>query len=84
MLESTTDYLPPNLQQDVNHCLATHDVLRVKQPEGEPFVVMSVEDWEAIEESLFLNSIPGFAESVHQAYQDILDGNGVLLEEVDW
>lgn len=84
MLESTADYLPPNLEQDVNHCIATHDVMRVSRLEGEPFMVISVEDWEAIEESLFLNSIPGFTESVHQAHKDILEGNGVPLEELDW
>ncbi len=83
MLETTADYFPQNLQQEVSCCLANHNVLHVKQPEGESFMVIGVEDWEDIEETLFLSRIPGFAESVHEAYQDILDGNGVPLKELD-
>jgi hypothetical protein len=45
---------------------------------------IGVEDWQAIEETIFLNRIPGFVESVHQAYQEILEDGGVPLEELDW
>jgi PHD/YefM family antitoxin component YafN of YafNO toxin-antitoxin module len=82
-VETTTDYLPQGLQQEVSRCLANHNVLHVKQPEGESFMVISVEDWEDIEETLFLSRIPGLAESVNEAYQDILDGNGVPLKELE-
>jgi PHD/YefM family antitoxin component YafN of YafNO toxin-antitoxin module len=83
-VETTADYLPQNLQQEVSRCLANHNVLHVKQPEGESFMVIGVEDWELIEETLFLNRIPGFVESVHQAQQEVLEDGGVSLKELDW
>lgn len=84
MLETTADYLPQNLQQQVARCLESHEVLHVKQTEGESFVVIGVEDWQAIEETLFLNRIPGFVESIHQAHQEVLEDGGVPLKELDW
>ncbi|TGO02180.1 hypothetical protein PN36_29270 [Candidatus Thiomargarita nelsonii] len=73
MLETTADYLRQNLQQQVARCIESHDVLHVKQAEGESFVLIGAEDWQAIEETLFLNRIPGLVESIHQAHQEVLD-----------
>jgi len=84
MLETTADYLPQNLQQQVARCLESHEVLHVKQTEGKSFVVIGVEDWQAIEETLFLNRIPRFVESIHQAHQEVLEDGGVPLKELDW
>jgi len=84
MLETTADYLRQNLQQQVAHCIESHDVLHVKQAEGESFVVIGAEDWQAIEETLYLNRIPGLVESIHQAYQEVLEHGGVALKELDW
>ena len=69
------------LQQQVARCIESHDVLHVKQAEGESFVVIGAEDWQAIEETLFLNRIPGLVESIHQ---EVLEEGGVPLKELDW
>jgi len=84
MLETTVDYLHKNLQQEVSRCLESHEVLHVKQAEGESFVVIGAEDWQAIEETLFLNRIPGLVGSIHQAHQEVLEEGGVPLKELDW
>jgi PHD/YefM family antitoxin component YafN of YafNO toxin-antitoxin module len=84
MLETTADYLRQNLQQQVARCVESHEVLHVKQDEGESFVVLGVGDWQAIEETLFLNRIPGLVESIHQAHQEVLEKGGMPLEELDW
>ena len=59
MLETTVDYLHKNLQQAVSRCLESHEVLHVKQAEGESFVVIGAEDWQAIEETLLAWLIAG-------------------------
>jgi len=41
----------------VAYCVESHEVLYVKQEKGESFVVLDIEDWRAIEETLFLNKI---------------------------
>ena len=83
MLEITANNLPQNFQQKINYCVENHEVLRVNRIEGEYFVVIGVEDWRAIEETLYLTKIPGFAESIHQANQEPLE-QGTLLKELDW
>ncbi len=76
MLETTADYLRQNLQQQVTRCIESHEVLHVKQADGESFVLIGAEDWQAIEETLYLNRIPGLVESIHQAHQEVLDEGG--------
>lgn len=44
-------------------------------------VVLSEEDWNAIEETLFLNSIPGMANSIKEA----MDApNSEFSEDIQW
>jgi len=44
-------------------------------------VMLSEEDWNAIEETLFLNSIPGMASSIKEA----MDApNSEFSEDVEW
>jgi len=79
MLEITADDLPQYFQQQVNRCVDNHEVLHVNRPERENFVVIGAEDWRAIEETLFLNRIPGLVESIHQADKEPLE-QGILLK----
>lgn len=44
-------------------------------------VLVGEEDWRAIQETLFLTSIPGMAESIHRARAEGLDAGS---EELDW
>ncbi len=39
-------------------------------------MLIGAEDWQAIEETLYLNRIPGLVESIHQAHQEVLDEGG--------
>jgi len=84
MLEITADYLPQSFQQKVDRCVKNHEVLHVSRQEaGEYFVVIGAEDWRAIEETLFLNRIPGLVESIHQAHEEPLE-QGTPLKELKW
>lgn len=44
-------------------------------------VLLSVEDWEAIQETLFLLSIPGMRESIKEGMQEPIES---CSQELDW
>ena len=83
MPETTIDYFSKHLRDEVGKCVEGHDILRVRRPEGDDFVVLSASDWAAIEESLYLNQIPGLVDSIHKAHAEPLD-EGTPLEDLDW
>lgn len=83
MLETTLSKLRKNLQQEVNRCIEHHEVLYVKQQDGENFVILGAQDWQAIEATIFLNQIPNMVSSIHAAAAESLD-NGTRLEDLDW
>ncbi len=62
--------------------LRNHEILKVKRKNGGDFVVISESDWRAIEETLYLNRIPGLVESIHNADKEPLD-EGTPLGEID-
>lgn len=83
MLETTANKLRKNLRHEVQRCVDSHEVLRVKQQSGEDFVILSAADWQAIEETLYLNQIPGMVASIHTAAAEPLE-DGTRLEDLDW
>ncbi|BBO91292.1 hypothetical protein DSCOOX_44720 [Desulfosarcina ovata subsp. ovata] len=58
-------------------------MLKVKRRNGSDFVVIGEDDWQAIEETLYLNRIPGLVQSIHDAADEPLE-KGTPLSEIDW
>ncbi|MDM8569872.1 hypothetical protein QUF50_10265 [Thiotrichales bacterium HSG1] len=83
MQKITTEPLPQQFQQKISNCIESHDVLYVNQEKDVNFVVIGIEDWKAIEETVFLNKIPNLVESIHQANKEPLE-QGTALEDLDW
>lgn len=83
MLETTAIKLIKNLPKEIELCINSHEALHVKQDDGRDFVIIGAEDWRAIEETLFLNQIPGMVASIHDAANEALD-KGVHLQDLDW
>jgi antitoxin YefM len=83
MLETTAAKLRKNLPKEIEPCFEIHETLHVKQRDGKDFVIISAEDWRAIEETLFLNKIPDMVDSIHDAANESLD-KGVRLQDLDW
>lgn len=83
MPETSANEFRKNLKKQVDRCVANHEVLKVKRRNGEDFVVIGETDWKAIEETLYLNRIPGLIKSIHQSDQEPLE-QGTRLEELDW
>ncbi len=46
-------------------------------------VLVSKEDWDAIQETIYLTSIPGMAESIKRAAAEPLE-DGIPLEDLEW
>ena len=83
MLETTVTKLSNNLLNEVRPCFENHERLHVKQDDGKEFVIISAEDWRAIEETLFLNQIPSMVASIHEAASEPLT-QGILFQDLNW
>jgi len=81
--EVSAHHFRQHLKLEVDRVVQNHDVLRVNRRNGSDFVVLSAEDWQAIEETLYLNRAPGLVESLLEADREPL-GEGVPLAELDW
>lgn len=83
MTEVSANEFRTHLKSKVDEVIENHTVLRVRRRRGGDFVVLSAEDWTAVEETLFLNRIPGLADSLHKAAAEPLD-KGTELEDLEW
>ena len=77
MKETTANRFRQQLKPKVDRCIENHEVLRVIRRNGENFVVLGEEDWEAIMETVYLNQFPRLVESIHKASRE-------PLEDVEW
>ncbi|MDD6310847.1 MAG: type II toxin-antitoxin system Phd/YefM family antitoxin [Firmicutes bacterium] len=67
-----------NARKDIykiaNEVCECHEEMHVYNAStGNNVVIISEEDWSAIQETLYLNSIPGFSESVEKARLEPLE-----------
>jgi antitoxin YefM len=83
MIETTANEFRKTLKKHVDTCIQNHDILKVTRRKGGNFVVLGENDWQAIEETLYLNRIPNLVQSIHDAAHEPLD-HGTPLSEIDW
>ena len=83
MKEVSAHRFRQNLKTEVDKVVADHDVLRVTRRRGGDFVVLAADDWSAIEETLYLNRVPGLVESLRRAAEEPLE-DGTRLEDLEW
>ena len=83
MPETTADEFRKTLKDKVDTCIRNHEVLTVKRKNGANFVILGEEDWCAIEETLYLNRVPGLVDSIHSSAGEPLV-EGTPLQEIDW
>jgi len=83
MTETTANQFRQNLKSAVDKCIANHEVLKVKRKNGENFIVIGENDWNAIAETLYLNQVPGLVQSIQEASEEPLE-EGIPLEDLDW
>lgn len=61
---------------------ANHEPITITGKRGNA-VLMSEEDWRAIQETLYLSSIPNMAESIIQAAQERVE-DCVGMDDLEW
>lgn len=71
-----------NLYQLLGDVTQNHTPIQITGKSGSA-VLISSEDWRAIEETLFLHSIPGMTDSILAASQEPVS-DCIPLEEVEW
>jgi prevent-host-death family protein len=64
----------------INEVRESHEPVQITGKQGNA-VLISEEDWRSIRETLFLHSIPGMVESIHQARSE---GLAQASKELDW
>ena len=79
----TAEKFLEGVDAELDRVVDKHEVLRVIRGEGRDVVVLSAEDWRGIEETIYLNSIPGMVESLHEASREPLE-EGTRLEDIEW
>ena len=68
------------LYQLIDEANASHVPIQITGKRGNA-ILLSEEDWSAIQETLFLQSIPGMVDSIQEAREDGIEG---ASEELDW
>ncbi|NCD42604.1 MAG: type II toxin-antitoxin system Phd/YefM family antitoxin [Bacteroidia bacterium] len=71
------------MENELTKVTTQHDVLHVLRPTGDNVVVMAEQDWKAIEETIYLNQIPGMVNSIQQAATEPVE-EGIELNELEW
>ncbi len=56
----------PNLDNLIDQITQTHEPIMIKGTQNEA-IMISKEDWAAIQETIYLNSIPGYVDSINEA-----------------
>ena len=83
MKSTTANEFRKRLKYYVDMSISNHNVLRIERRNGENFIVLGEKDWNAIEETIYLNQVPGLVKSIKDAAQEPLK-EGTSLEELDW
>lgn len=71
-----------NIANQVNE--SHEEVTVLNSATGNNIVIISEDDWNAIKKTLFLNSIPGMAESIIAASKEPLDEASKYQEDEAW
>ncbi|MGQ0609965.1 MAG: type II toxin-antitoxin system Phd/YefM family antitoxin [Paracoccaceae bacterium] len=77
--------LRANLASVLDQVTADHAPVIIHRAKGKPVVMVSLEDWEAMDETTYLLSSPANAAQLRQALADAEAGRGVIktIEEIE-
>jgi antitoxin YefM len=71
-----------NFYRLVEEVATSHEPITILGRQGNA-VLISEQDWKAIQETLYLQSVPGLLESIHQSAKEPLE-ECVRLEDLEW
>ena len=73
-----------NLHQIISKVNKTNSPVTILNNSGKNAVIISEKDWKSIQETLYLNSIPGMAESIIQADKEPLSNYSDYYPDEEW
>jgi len=71
------------LYELINEVTQQHQLIYISSDDNNDVVLLSKKDWEAIQETLYLNQIPGMVESIQEASQEAID-ECISVEDLEW
>lgn len=71
------------LYELINEVTQQHQPIYISSDHHNDLVLLSREDWEAIQETLYLNQIPGMVESIEEASKEAID-ECIPVEDLEW
>ena len=73
-----------NIYQILSEVNNSSQPITITNNRGKNAVLISEDDWNAIQETLYLNSIPGMAESISEAGKEPLEECSVYDPDEEW
>ncbi|MCD8023078.1 MAG: type II toxin-antitoxin system Phd/YefM family antitoxin [Lachnospiraceae bacterium] len=73
-----------NLYQLIAEVNTNSTQVTITNNRGKNAVLISEDDWNAIQETLYLNSIPGMAESIIEAKNEPIETETIYEEGEEW
>ncbi|MCD8103725.1 MAG: type II toxin-antitoxin system Phd/YefM family antitoxin [Lachnospiraceae bacterium] len=73
-----------NLYQLISDVNTSSMPVTITNSRGRNAVLLSEDDWNAIQETLYLNSVPGMAESILAARKEPIGDAQVYEEDEEW
>lgn len=73
-----------NIYQILSEVNSNSQPITITNNRGKNAVLISEEDWNAIQETLYLNSIPGMAESIIEAGKEPLEECSIYDSNEEW
>lgn len=71
------------LYELINEVTQQNQLIYISSDDNNDVVLLSKKDWEAIQETLYLNQIPGMVESIYEASQEAID-ECIPVEDLEW
>lgn len=71
-----------NLYQLLREVIHSHEPLQILDKEGS-LVVISKEDWESLEETLYLHSVPGVVDKIKEGSREPIE-QCTNLDDIEW
>ncbi len=72
-----------NLYQLISDVNTSNSVITITNSRGKNAVILSEDDWNAVQETLYLMSVPGLTESIMEGGKEAID-NCLSEDEVEW
>ena len=73
-----------NLYQLITDVNENSTPITITKSRGRNAVLISEEDWNALQETLYLNSVPGLSESILAADQEAISTRAVYDPDEEW